>query len=668
MSVDEIRRLLSSEKFNERKKAKNTLRNLIKTDNSLSLMSSSQSWEILRSLIEWEIKELRDDAKKGKGMNFDNVIFCKVVIKYLLAFIPASGNKSQEVIGHSLVILYREEIDNKYKDEHRYILCDILDSDFSHSTLMSTFADIFNYMKGNADLRLRSHTKLLRSFCKALFCDISESGLLTSVFSWFAELIQDSSSESNIQNYTTETIADCYTILMEYHGLNCMKFIFPVSWSPIKAIIKQLSVTQTNNRESYLRFLLRIIASLRRFVNNNQDLSLEMPSMLQILNVLCKNINSDSFIRSVVQHAHNQSSIRTSKDTFVNICEDVKVRLHFELCAASVVLEQKICSFTSMSADKRKSLLCGRCLGEDASESDSHLFLVIQNILDRLVALNCAHDNHTLSQQQSLHNLDSFVSKHTSPPLIEGLLCLLLTIIQRNPSRVLFGFCRIEKIKCTCVVVESIYRIFIAATDTFDVQLHGSAFLVLLVLSSDTTILPMQTCFSAECDAEASAAYRLKRVWSALVSSVLHKEVFQHLFAKCRKGSIGDIVISLLSNLCAAEALDRNRGSDLEKMLWSLPLFSDPRNVECSAVFALMSSLASNRSAVDVPLDLGSRCATLAYMMIVALKYSILLTLFKVFSFFGCERSKWQTAILISFSWKGRQRHFIDSLSYFVVL
>jgi hypothetical protein len=145
-----------------------------------------------------------------------------------------------EIVTHVRDILNMRNLPDRYKDEHKNILCEILDFRIAHSlavrvdTLYNLFNDIKNMMSDYTGMCNAANQKLLKLFCRNLFASDRENVLfiVELLFKWFGEdgnsvfsIVSDAAGGADEANLAA-TVADCCAILIDHHSVNIQSIVF----------------------------------------------------------------------------------------------------------------------------------------------------------------------------------------------------------------------------------------------------------------------------------------------------------------------------------------------------------------------------------------------------------------------------------------------------------
>ena len=223
--TDEILHLLISDKVSERKNARNHVESLISCDKLFEVITSKEYSQLLRNSIIFESKELKSCLIKKKSCDLSNALLFKSICKHVIKFGEISISKTNELLKHLLVVINDETVNIGYKSIYIEIFTDVVftskcSQSITEENLMLIFESIslitLNVQKG---LSINLLLKLVRSFCKALFFDLTDESFLTSVFEWLNKFLNKSVDSNEHWKYIN-TVCDCYSDLLEYHAIN----------------------------------------------------------------------------------------------------------------------------------------------------------------------------------------------------------------------------------------------------------------------------------------------------------------------------------------------------------------------------------------------------------------------------------------------------------------
>lgn len=227
LRVSDIFRLLVSDKATERRDGKKHLEEMIVHDRKTVQFSAPQYAELLRASMTFETKEIRANVRNKRPCDHNNALFFKSLCKHHRLFGEVSTTKVNELLKHLLNVLREDFISSNYKAVYLDILIEVaLDCRYAQAITEESFLLLFEYISNEIPVLPTTNgtsnnllPKLLRGFCRALFCDIVDSQFLEDILSWFKSIIEKvvgSKEEVKILN----SIFDCCAILIDYHGTN----------------------------------------------------------------------------------------------------------------------------------------------------------------------------------------------------------------------------------------------------------------------------------------------------------------------------------------------------------------------------------------------------------------------------------------------------------------
>ena len=248
--MDNVRKLLSSEKINERKKGKALLLDFLKEDEVFAICTDKQWTLLISAAVDWEEKEIREEERKGKLPDIENAVFFRNFLKHGIGWCKISECMVEMLFFHSLTILHTPKLYQKYKEEHKGVICDLMNSfKISQSISPQLISDIVNATKLEVDFSTRSSLKLIRSSCLILFRDCALTELLEILLNWYIEVLSISISDSTAHNQVVVQLSECIVLLYEYQGPNLAYYFLHVFESLAK---KELSDRILHRSTEYL--------------------------------------------------------------------------------------------------------------------------------------------------------------------------------------------------------------------------------------------------------------------------------------------------------------------------------------------------------------------------------------------------------------------------------
>ena len=170
------------------------------------------------------------------------------------------------IVNHCLDILQDNGIDKNYKDEHRHLLCDLLDMKCFISVKILKIENISLYLQDilqdKRSILDSMNMRLLKNYCKFIVRDTS-SGVIFGKFAdiileWFSRLFSLIDNDDNVLKGLITTYAECNICIIDVYGINYAEILFKYIDVPLQIITRLLMTNQLTRLEkiSILRFLL----------------------------------------------------------------------------------------------------------------------------------------------------------------------------------------------------------------------------------------------------------------------------------------------------------------------------------------------------------------------------------------------------------------------------
>ena len=264
---------------------------MLHQDSSNEQFVQHEQWrELFTELLTCLRKENDACVKKKKSCGIETVQLLKKVTRHVVHNVVEIrekwGKGLQATVLYVLKILKPSDDSQYYstdfKEEHRYILCDLLEPKMVHFLPWKTFLRVLEMLKQEMT-SVKSATgkmnlRILKQLCKAMFVDStwmdpeieSNNGtegpehwdsLLLAMLTWFSDTLipmaQDDASSA--QTTLTATIAECCALMLTYSGIN---ELFPLIFQHIRtvvcAVVRQLAVSL---RDTYRGPCLKFVAA-----------------------------------------------------------------------------------------------------------------------------------------------------------------------------------------------------------------------------------------------------------------------------------------------------------------------------------------------------------------------------------------------------------------------
>ena len=325
--LDGICSLLRDDKITKRRQGKAQCETLLFQDKSVIAMKATDTMNLLRAAMEYEIKEIDNAQAKQRAISPEFSQFYRAVVKYCINNGQILSRKAISIIEHSLSMLVDETLDARYIEYHKNVLCDLLIPRITHSVpfenreknygLKKVIIYLQETMQDRKTIGDCFNQKLLRGVCRCLFLDENSDpdSIARYLFGWFAKLIGRVAEDASVQVTITATVADCCASLLEFQAINMLPVLLREIDFVLSRVVKYLSVPQTleQHRDSFLRFtdlLLDAISGWDGSVYMPLHDSMLTPALIAVLLNLFDYLLSDSHLRSLVlavHQAHNTS-------------------------------------------------------------------------------------------------------------------------------------------------------------------------------------------------------------------------------------------------------------------------------------------------------------------------------------------------------------------------
>ena len=407
----EVSRQLKSDKVTERRKGRKDCEDLLirdKTNVAIPPLeknkdNGSLGGLLIRDVLTYEIKEIESAKKRDKVVSLDVAQFtrrvCRHFVRHSQQHLQCVVKFGQDrvpliavVISHVLAIITEKRLEVKYRDEHRQILCDLLDIKVAHSLTQTPefLLQVFEYL--SVDMVDKSaiihvvNQKIMKQLCRLLFADNDQvKFIIENIVTWFCDcnnLFNVVSDDPKSEVDLCATIADCCAILMEHHSINITKLVFTKMNSPLMIMTRHLQTQQLrdHNRDSFMRFLLfymnlskdssygcEVFPNIHPFskdsttqnhnikgnfkdnddhgiTNNDEDYTCSHNNTdignSHMLDSLCVALSNEDSLKSIVVHSSSIMSLRQNRDTYHSPIQDPKVRLFFDVTATTYCLQR----------------------------------------------------------------------------------------------------------------------------------------------------------------------------------------------------------------------------------------------------------------------------------------------------------------------------------------
>lgn len=387
-----ICKYLRSEKVTERAKVKTKLLEFVNGDKVKTSMTGKQWLELLRCVLLWEMVEIETAFKKNRPQNIDNAILVKQVVKYGSKVCIATSSKICDIFEHVLRIMMDRELEIKYREHHLELLCDLLStSQINHALSIKVYEDVFTFIRNvisAANITDRFFARLLRSFCRCIYLDIS-TDLIPRILNYLNDLLRDSVLDTLVLEKALLVVCDCYVQLLQHRGVNIIADAFKHSELLLSLCAEHLISITVHHRDPILFFLDAFIS-----LCTPSDFLLVAP--LCTLNPLSKVLFSlqaaifdESYIKTLFTYVQVN---KKQKDTFQNYLEDSKY--YQSLIVSAKVLHQ--CTTMSMPNAGVRTLF-DRIQNSSSIflEYGLHLFYMLCEAYPSGEFLGTLNDNHS---------------------------------------------------------------------------------------------------------------------------------------------------------------------------------------------------------------------------------------------------------------------------------
>lgn len=227
-NIDEIFDQLRSDKVTVRKDGRKKIEELLGRDSVEVVFRDKDYTTLFRVAISHDINEVL-----GRG-DLSSAQFFKVVMKHHRQFGDISTERAQLLLKHVVKVLLSSDsfITNTIKSIYFDILIEVvLDLKNGHVLSVESMISLFSYIKESLPATVPGsighfnsvRPKVLRAFCKALVCYITDD-FLSEIIELCSSImlgISDAGEESKYSAY----IFDSLTYLLDNHGANHYKVI-----------------------------------------------------------------------------------------------------------------------------------------------------------------------------------------------------------------------------------------------------------------------------------------------------------------------------------------------------------------------------------------------------------------------------------------------------------
>jgi len=652
----EVSRLLRSDKVTERKKGRKDCEALLIRDKSNVAIPTLLGPDLLRGVLSYEEQEIKYARAKQKDVELDIVSFVRKVIRHFIS----SAQRHVQVIVTTvdrdrvpcIGVIYTwvlEQVKDQrhemaYKEEHRNILCDLLDYRVAHSLANQSHLlyNVLSYLQAamvdQPSVTSKSHQRLLKQLCRVLFSD--EEGVAVVVSSMVAWLCSPNglfacvSGEAKAEADLAVTVADCCAVLIEYHGLNIAQLAFQHMKLPLQIVIRQLPLQHSRDsyRDPYVRFIYSFLnltmqasASLSCGITENNPLisssaggsrpmtpvhglsarqhspssprrdatHLSVPS---VLTTLCTALAHEDCLKYLVLSTTNITTLRQSSDSYYNSSDEPKNRLYFDVVAMALCLEHLHSLRTSSGADANKIMADGSMLSV---------------CFARIAKFSLLTGN--------AQKADAGVELKTHPVLFEALLSVLtsLTRIYSHGEFLLTGIgffthsmCPAKRLDKLCLLVAVLRGKLEEALSLHNRQVIGSLLSTLcgfvrltaaLCTSVGSSAYSAEKGFRQEEGAMSVNEARIRKEWSSVINLLLREAHISKYSSICKRASVSEYFVGLLNAILEYDVLEPTNKWSVQQRLWtSLDFVRDPRLAESATALNLLSNMI-RRSGHEVP-------------------------------------------------------------------
>ena len=291
VTIREILESLKSDKVKDREKGRKECNLLLHQDSSNEQFVSNDKWrEIFTDLLTCVRKENDACVKKKKSCGIETVQLLKKVTRHVVHNVVEIRGKWGKGLGAAVsyvLKILKPSDDSQYysydfKEEHRYILCDLLEPKMVHFLPWKSFLRVLEMLKQEMtsvkSATSKMNLRVLKQLCKAMFVDgtwmdpeieLNDGAegpehwdsLLLAMLTWFSDtlipLAQDDASAA--QTTLTATVAECCALMLTYSGVNeLFPLIFQHIRTVMRAVVRQLA---SNVRDTYRGPCLKFVSA-----------------------------------------------------------------------------------------------------------------------------------------------------------------------------------------------------------------------------------------------------------------------------------------------------------------------------------------------------------------------------------------------------------------------
>jgi hypothetical protein len=399
MSFDDIRRSLSSNKVNCRKKGRLDCEQTILQVNQTAFFNQLKSMSFLHAVMEYENKEIDYALSKSKNPNVDIALFFKKSIKFLILNGQIVSSKGFRFIEHCVNILNNNNIINAYKLEHKYLLCDVLHPKFCHSIpfdgegrtmgLKTLFIYLKPVMVIKKDIIDPNNVKILLSTCKSLFNDENSNVevVVTRLLVWFQELILRCEDDDNASMIIIAAILECSIFFIKYKNINVAFCFFEYGDFLLDAILKLLAnniLLRENRREIAYKFLNSYLSMSMdcNVLSMNYNLYYIDPIRIRVNNfavILCTDENLKVLMTNYSSNLLMKSTRSNHDSAFNSPIDDAKFRTYYEVLAKLFYFNRSV-NNVDYEINSNSQISYGKIFVNDFDTSQENLLQRINNI------------------------------------------------------------------------------------------------------------------------------------------------------------------------------------------------------------------------------------------------------------------------------------------------
>jgi len=520
-------------------------------------------------------------------------------------------------VNHCLDILQDNSIDKNYKDEHRHLLSDLLDMKGYISVKILKIENISLYLQDIVyDKRTildSMNMRLLKHYCKFILRD-SSSGSVFGKFTeimleWFGRLFNVIDNDDNNLKGLISTYAECCLCIIDVYGTNFAETLFNYADIPLQIMTRLLMTHQLTRMEklSILRFLLSYFQlSLSCHWSLLEPLAAPDPLIVYI-NEICISLLSDENMNSIMSTLYSSWSTRKSKDPqhILNAIDDAESRLNFEVVSRACYIHQLQVFYTkdrnvsnqrsnSSSLDQSSEPSNKRQKVHTSNCGASHIDTIIDKIKVSII-------NPKYKALVSSTNISAITSSPPSKYALEGYIFLVVMLCKLYPrGEFLRTSSSSDSIEDSDAAILRLYnfvvvlkcKLFETIEGSLDSnqQLLGCTLLALegLALIS-SSVLSIE---GYEIDNDSSTYSKLLRTeWNNILMHMLSDDRIRLVLVSVNKHSINERIIALTNIVLSRDLLDTVSTWSLQNLLWQLNINSDPRLVESSEYFSVLSTM-----------------------------------------------------------------------------